>query len=237
MERYSFSGKGNIIIKAATAGRYGNLPYEVNEPIAYFTNVFVSLNFQYLEKMPRQGIDNLVVSAKSSPSFLQVSNIKLSESLQSLLYKKKVFQNKKRTYVKSLVSESSSLFLPIQSGETVLTEIFIYNSHKIKQKDYVLNSSTGEITGLADGTYTVFYIVNKSADAIYLLEAPQFPYLAVEIQVEGNLNGSTGEAVIHLDKVQLLTRPTLDMASETPFVDSLDFAIMGDSVAEVNYYG
>lgn len=237
MERYSFSGKGNIIIKAAVTTRYNGVPYEVGEPIAYFTNVFVNLNFQYIEKTPRVAIDNLVVDSKSSPSYLQVTNIKINESLQSLLYKKQTHQKKQRTYVKSLISEDSSLFLPILSGETVLNQIFIYTLNKTRITTFTLNNATGEITGLDDGTYTIFYSVDKDADSVYSLEAPQFPYMAIELHIDGNLNGLTGQAVLHLNKVQLLTRPTLSMNSETPFVDDLDFAVLQGSLAEVNYYG
>lgn len=236
MQRYSFSGKGNIIIKAAVTTKYNGVSYEVGEPIAYFTNVFANLNFQYLEKTPKVAIENLAVDSKSSPSYLQISNIKINESLQSLLYKKQTYQKKQRTFVKNLVSEDESLFLPIQNGETVLNQIFIYDNNKNRKSDFVLNQSTGEITGLIDGSYIIFYSIDSSADAVYSLEAPQFPYMSIELHIDGNLDGNTGMAVIHLNKVQLLTRPSLDMNSETPFVDDLDFVILQGDFAEVDYY-
>lgn len=240
MERYSFSGKGNILIKAGVAGKYGEKTYAANEPIAFFTEVFVNLNFQFLEKTPRVAIDNLAVAAKSSLSYVQVTNIKVSESLQSLLYKKKTQQTKSRTLVKNFISEGTTIFLPIGSEETITNNIFIYSSlNKDRVTEFILENSTGEITNLpyADTQYTIFYEISETAVSTYSLEAPNFPHIALEIQVDGNLNGKTGQAVIHLDKVSLLTRPSLDMNSETPFIDDLEFAVLAGSSAEVNYYG
>lgn len=236
MERYSFSGKGNILIKAKVAGKYGTNTYLENEPIAYFTNVFVNLNFQYIEKSPNVAIENLAVSPKSSPSYLRVSNIKISETLQTLLYKKKTNQKKNRTFTKRLESLDGSLFLPIESDQTLVGDLFVYDAAKVRVDTYTLNNETAEINGLEDGFYTVFYSINQNATSVYSLEAPNFPNMAVEIEVVGNLNGATGAAILQIDNVKLLTRPSLDMESETPFVDDLDFAILKDGFAEVQYY-
>ena len=236
MERYSFSGKGNILIKAKNSAAYGSQTYLANEPIVYFTNVFINLNFQYIEKTPNIAIENLAVDTKSSPSYLKVSNIKISESLQSLLYKKKFDQKKNRTIIKKLQSIDSSLFLPIGNDQSLSGNLFIYDENKIRISEYNINSETNEITGLDDGIYTIFYSINQQAKSIYALETPNYPNMAVEIEVLGNLNGVTGAAIVHIDNVKLLTRPTLDMESETPFVDVLDFAILSGAAAEVHYY-
>lgn len=236
MERYSFSGKGNILIKAKNSSAYGSKQYEANEPIVYFTNVFINLNFQYIEKTPNVAIENLAVDAKSSPAYLKVSNIKISESLQSLLYKKKFDQRKNRTIIKKIESIDSSLFLPIENDQSLTGDLFVYDDNKIKIIDFNLNIETNEITGLNDGIYTIFYSINQKATSIYALETPNYSNMSVEIEVLGNLNGTTGSAVVHIDNVKLLTRPTLDMESETPFVDSLDFAILSGAAAEVHYY-
>ena len=235
MERYSFSGKGNIIIKAKNEGKYGGKQYLANEPIAYFTNVFVNLNFQYIEKTPRVAIENLAVDPKSSPSYLRVSNIKVNESLQTLLYKKIQDQKKNRTKVERLESVDGSLLLSVQTGQTVNNELFIYDMNKNLITEY--EKDADEITGLADGFYTIFYSINENASSIYSLDAPNYPNMTVEIEVLGNLNGVTGAAILHIDNVKLLTRPSLDMQSENPFVDDLDFAILSGAAAEVQYYG
>ena len=237
MQRYSFSGKGNILVKAKIAGQYGSETYAANEPIVYFTNVLINLDFQYLEKTPRVAIENLAVDPKSSPSYLHVSNIKISESLQTLLYKKKNNQTKYRTIIKRLESVDDSLFLPIESDQELIGELFIYDSNKTRITNYTLNQETYEITNLNNGFYTVFYNINQNALSIYSLESSHYPNMQVEIEILGNLNGTTGAAVLHIDNVKLLTRPSLDMESETPFVDDLDFAILSKGETEVYYYG
>lgn len=237
MERFSFSGKGNILIKAAVAGKYGNEVYEANEPIAYFTNTQINLNFAYLEKVPRVAIDNLAVAPKSSASYLTVSNIKITDSLQSLLYKKQSNKKKNHTLVKKIDSEGGVLYLPLVSGEQLVGNLFVYNSNKEKETGYTVDTDNNTINGLSDGTYTVFYSIDKASAATFFLEAPTLPNIAAEIEVDGNLNGVTGKAVIHLNKLALLTRPSLDFTTENPFVDVLEFAVLNDKEAEVNYYG
>jgi hypothetical protein len=99
--------------------------------------------------------------------------------------------------------------------------------------------SNGEIVGLADGVYTVFYSVSRVANSTYSLETPILPNMSVEITAIGNLNGATGEVVLHIGSVKLLSRPQIDLTSDTPFIDTLEFAIFSNNkeALEVNYYG
>lgn len=236
MNRYSFTGKGSILLRAVVSGKYGDKNYDIGEPIAYFTDAEVSINFAYQEKIPRVSIENLTVAAKSSPSFLTISNIKITDSVQSLLYKKQENKTKNQTIVKNLTSSGGLLFLPLESDEEIIGQIFIYDVFKERVTTYTFSGSNNSITGLQDGRYTIFYSISKVSAATFFLDTPTLPYLSAEIEVVGNLKGSTGSAVIHLNKVALLTRPTLDFNTETPFVDTLEFAILSDKEAEVNYY-
>lgn len=236
MDRYSFSGNGNILIRAGAAGSYNSIQYEAAEPIAYFTDVLININFAYLEKTPKSGVDLYAVSSKSSPSYLTVANIKTSESLQSLLYKKQLTKKKDQTMVENLSSEGGVLYLNISPLETLLSKIFIFDSNKVKMTGYAVDTINNTITGLADGVYKVFYSISKTSAATYFLDAPRLPNIAAEIHVKGNLDGTTGDMVLHLNALQLLTRPSLDFTSQTPFVDTLEFAVLSDKEAEVNYY-
>lgn len=237
MNRYSFSGKGNILIKAGASAAYGGKSYLANEPIAYFTDVIISLDFSNSDKIASRGIENLTSDSKSEPSILRVQNIKSSESLLSLLYKKQTNNTKNKTVIKSLSSEDGSLFIPIQSEETLNSEIFIYNSNKVLMSGYEVLEG-GVISGLQNGQYTIFYSINSTANSTFSLETPNLPNMKIELSVIGNLNGQDGEVVLHLNSVKLLSRPTLNFADETPFVESLEFIVHKDkNPIEVNYYG
>lgn len=236
MNRYSFTGKGNILIKAGASGTYGGKQYSANEPIAYFTDVLVDVAFSSVDKVSRQGIANLAADSKAEASTVIVQNIKTSESLQSLLYKKQVNNTKDKTEVKSLVSTNGFLYLPINTGEVVNPEIFIYDVNKGRITSFTL-STDGIILGLTDGVYTVFYSVSKIANSTYSLETPILPNMSLEINAKGNLNGMSGEVVLHFGSVKLLSRPQIDLTSDTPFVDVLEFAIFSNKeTLEVNYY-
>lgn len=236
MNRYSFSGKGNILIKAGTSGSYGGKVFDAGEPIAYFTDVMIDLAFNNLDKVSNQGIANLAVDSKSEPSLLRVQNIKVSESLQSLLYKKETNQTKNKTSISQIVSEDGLAFLPMTTGEVLSGEIFIYKLDKERITDFTF-SPDGQISGLQNGTYLFFYSVNKTAVSTYFLQTPIMPYVSAQVTVIGNLNEKTGETVIHLDKLKLLSSPALDFNNENPFVESLEFAVINEkSVVEVNYY-
>lgn len=237
MNRYSFNGKGNILIKAGVSAVYGGKSYLANEPIAYFTDVIISLDFSNSDKIASRGIENLTSDSKSEPSILRVQNIKSSESLLSLLYKKQTNNTKNKTVIKSLSSEDGSLFIPIQSEQTLNSEIFIYNSNKVLMSEYEV-SEDGVVSGLPDGQYTIFYSINSIANSTFSLETPSLPNMKIELSVVGNLNGQGGEVVLHLNNVKMLSRPILDFVDESPFVETLEFVVQKDrSPVEVNYYG
>lgn len=239
MDRYSFTGKGNILIRANTSGTYGGKNYDTNEPIAYFTDVLVSLNFFNTNKTARQGTSTLAVDSKSEPSLLRVDNIKINESLQSLLYKKNTDSIiKNRTRIERVESLDGVLALSVTTQEELLNEIFIYDANKVRQLDYVLNNEDNIIEGLVDGFYTVFYMVQEAPYATFFLENNTIPYVAAEISLVGNLNGDDADIVLRLNKLSLLSQPTLDFNSESPFAETLEFAVISDSKnpAEVNYY-
>lgn len=236
MNRYSFSGKGNILIKATTAGSYGEKTFAANEPIAYFTDVLIDINFNNIEKTARSGAENLLSDSSSEPSYLRVQNIKVTESLQSLLYKKQINNTRHKTHIKLLQSSDGAMFLPIEIDENLNDYLFIYNSNKVKVTDYTVSDS-GLISGLPDGGYTVFYSVETLAQSTYFLDAPIMPYLAAEISVIGNTNDENGEMIAHIHKLKINSTPSLDFNSDNPFVDSLDFVIIKDKdPIEVNYY-
>ena len=238
MDRYSFTGKGRVLIKAAITAPYGGVDYIANEPIAYFSDVMVTINFANTEKIARTGTDNFLADSKSSASVLRIENINTNDSLQSLLYKRQESNSKARTIVKAITSAGGIAYLPILTGQTLTGTLFIYlEGSKERQTGFVVDEF-GKITGLDDGRYKVFYNLDSVARSTFHLENPSLPNLAAEIYIDGNLNGVTGEAVIHLAKLSLLSRPTLDFTSDNPFVDSLEFLILKDKeIPEVNYYG
>lgn len=235
MDRYSFSGKGSILIKAGVPGEYGSEQYSANEPIAYFTDVLLNITFSNDDTIAKQGISNLVADSKAEGSVLSVQGIKVNESLQSLLYKKQTNNLKDKTEVVKLISSNGVLYLPIQSGEVLNEEIFIYDQNKNRILTFTIVEDT--IIGLEDGNYTIFYTVNKEATSTYFLETPRFPNVQAELTVQGNLNGQLGVINIHLGKLKLLSRPTLDFTSGAPFSENLEFAILYDKNSiEINYY-
>lgn len=237
MNKYSFTGSGNILIKAGVAAKYGSRSFLVGEPIAYFTDVSVEVIFSNADKIANQGISNLTSDSKAEPSFLRVENVKTTESLQSLLYKKQVGNTKHKTEVKKLTSTSGIMFLPMSSEDVLLPQIFVYDSEQNRVTGYNIGVDN-TITGLGDGVYTVFYSIDKIANSTYFLETPSLPNMSIEVTVIGNLNGKTGEVVLHLNNVKLLSRPTLDFDSNNPFVDVLEFVILKDKeLVEVSYYG
>lgn len=237
MNQYSFIGNGNILIKAGITGKYGNRNFAAGEPIAYFTDVSVELVFSNEDKIASQGINNLTSDSKSEPSILRVQNVKTTSSLQSLLYKKQNNSTKHKTEVKKLTSSGGVMFLPLSTDDVLVQPLFIYDDSQSKMGGYTV-SGENSILGLPNGTYTVFYSVDRSANSTFSLETPSMPNMSVEVSVEGNLNGQNGLVVMHLKNAKLLSRPTLNFNSANPFVDTLEFVIHKDKEAiEVNYYG
>jgi hypothetical protein len=237
MNKYSFTGSGNILIRAAVAAKYGSRSFVVGEPIAYFTDVTIEVVFSNSDKIANQGISNLVSDSKAEPSILRVESVKTTESLQSLLYKKQTNNTKNKTEVKKIASSGGILYLPISSEDVLSTSLFIYDINQNKIETYTIGADN-TILGLTNGTYTVFYSISKVSNSTFFLESPSLPIMALEVSVKGNLNGKTGEVVLHFNNTKLLSRPTFDFNAENPFVESLEFVIQKDKdLVEVNYYG
>jgi len=240
MNRYSFTGKGNILLRAATSGKYGSKNYEQGEPIAYFTDVNLGLDFSVIEKVPKAGTSNLLGSSDYKPSALFVSSIKTSDSLLSLVYKKQENETKQKTIIKNLDSIDGILYLPVSLDEEILNDIFIYSvNSKERMSTFTLNNTDQSILGLPDGKYTIFYKIRKVAKNTFALVSNNMPNMSAELQILGNINGKTGEAIIHLNKIKLMVSPSMDFNSSEPFTDTLEFGILDDSgsIVEVNYYG
>lgn len=236
MNRYSFSGKGNILLKAGSTGVYGSSSFSTGEPIAYFTDVNIDVIFSGIDKIARTGTSNLTADSKAEPSMLRISGIKSTDSLQSLLYKKKENQTKNKTIIKSLTSNLGSMYLPIQGDEVLVGDLFIYNNLKEKMTQYTLEP-LGKIIGLPNGQYTVFYSINSESISTFSLETPQTPNMQAQIVIDGNVNGQTGQLVLNLNAIKLLTEPTMNFNIESPFVDNLEFVILNTKdPVEVNYY-
>lgn len=244
MNRYSFSGTGNILLKATVASTYGADSFTEGEPIAYFTNVDIGIDFSNVEKVAKTGSKNLTAESEYRPSVLRVANIKVTDSLQSLLYKKQSNLQKKRTFIKNLTSEGKVIFLPLRTDidETdSVTDIFIYNSSGEKVTSFYYLDGAITITDItqSDGVYKVFYAVQTIATSTFSLMDTKTPYIAAEIVVKGNINGNPkGEAVITFEALKLLTNPSFDFTNEAPFIDILEFAIIENKTpSELNYYG
>ena len=239
MNRYSFTGKGNILLRAATNGKYGSKNYEQGEPIAYFTDVNLALDFSVIEKVPKTGTSNLLGSSDYKPSALYVTSIKTSDSLLSLVYKKQENETKQKTIIKNLESLDGVLYLPVLLDEEVLNDIFIYSTDKQRITTFTFNNTDKSILGLPNGKYTIFYKIRKVAKNTFALVSNNMPNMSAELQILGNINGKTGDAVIHLNKIKLMVSPSMDFNSNEPFTDTLEFGILDDagSVVEVNYYG
>lgn len=235
MSRYSFTGSGDILLRATVDGKYNGVEYKANQPILYLTGVNISLLFSSADKVARAGVKNLTGAVEAAAATLSVSGIKTSEGLQSLLYRKEKHKTGDLTEVRSVDSKDGEAMLPINISDTVSPEIFVFKKG-ILIEGYTFDGNT--IFGLEDGTYTIFYKKEMVSEETYYFKDYSMPYCAAEIQIVGNVKGKTGRAVVKLDKMMLLTEPSLDFVGDDPFVDSLDFAIMSkyDQV-EIHYYG
>ena len=237
MNRYSFTGKGEILIKASITGKYGNKNYLKDEPIAYFTDVDIAVNFNTQGRIANAGIKNYVANSETEAAVVLVDNVRITDSLKSLLYKKQESLVRQITFSKTLESVNKEIYLPISNSEVLADYLFIYNNKKERIETHSFDKNSGLIVVQEDGTYTIFYKIEKESSGTYNLSNPSLPVLSLEIHLTGNLNGITGKAVMTFEKTKLITEPVMDFTSDQPFVSNLEFVILDNKVEpEVNYY-
>lgn len=239
MNRYSFIGKGDVLLRAGTDALYGSRQCKQGEPIGYFSDVFVSLDFSIIEKIAKSGTSNLLGSSDYKPSAFVISGIKTSDTFLDLVYKAKKGESKLRTIIKKLNSSGGVLYLPLNLNDELLNDIFVYTSTtKERVQDFTVDYSNNTINGLVDGQYTIFYKIKREANMTYSLISNNIPVMSIEVNVRGNINGKDGELVLHLNKTKLLVNPNLNLNNDNPFVDSLEFGVLDENkeIVEVSYY-
>ena len=236
MNRYGFSGKGNILIKAAVDGKYGVTYYAAEEPISYFTDVDIALAFESTSQVANSGVSKQIANIETKASTVRVSGVKITDSMLSMLYKKTQKTNIEKTEMLSILSQSGVAFLPFDENVNLNPNyIFVYKN-KQRITDFVFDATGKKITGLEDGRYLVF--IKKIIPQItsYTLENHGSPNLILEISMKGNINGVGAESIINFKRVKLITTPTLDFASDNPFVEELEFVVLNEKDSVEVYY-
>jgi catabolite regulation protein CreA len=239
MNNYNFTGKGNVLIRATSAGVYGAKTFLANEPIAYLTEVDIVADFSNTEKIATQGARNLASSSDSSMSFVSLSNVKISDTLLSMLYTKQEHQEKEVSFVFKGEASGGALFLPItQEDDLIASSVFVYNQDKERQSNFTVDTTNNLISGLTNGQiYTVFYTLGKNDTTTFSLSNPTIPNVKIEISVAGNVNKKSGVMTLKIPKAKIVSRPQMDLMTEQPFSENLSFAVMGNENPEVIYYG
>jgi hypothetical protein len=239
MNRYGFSGKGNILIKAGTSGKFGIKTFEEGEPIAFFTDVDLALDFIVEEKVASSSINNYLANYETKASVLRVTNVKITDSLLSILYKAQQKAYKYKTESANVYSNDGILFLPVDGSHELDTDyIYVFNNKKEKIEIFTFDSANKSVSGLENGQYKVFYKVKYMDVSSFSLKYEGTPNMSLEVQIIGNINNSTGYNIIEFKRVKLATTPTMDFSAENPFVENLEFIILDEKEGvEVNYLG
>lgn len=236
---YGFTGKGKVLLRAATSGKYGYNSYILNQPIALFDDVDIELQFSNKETVAKKGITNLAADSSSEASILRVTNIKNSDSLFALLYRKREAEHKEITESKKLFAdENGIILLPIESTDTIVPDsIFIFNSNKEMVTFNFDNVFT--ISGLNHEEYSVFYKKYIENISVFDLSGYQMPYVSLEVQIVGNISGVTGTMIMNITRASILNKPSLNFYEISAFSDSLEFALISQNKEplEVVFYG
>lgn len=239
MNRYGFSGKGNILIKAGTSGKFGVKTLEEGEPIAFLTDVDLALDFIVEEKVSNSSINNYLANYETKASVLRVNNVKITDSLLSILYKAQQKEYKYKTESANLYSNNGILFLPLNDNQELDSNyIYVFNNKKEKIEIFNFDPINKSISGLENGQYKVFYKVKYTNISSFSLKYEGAPNMSLEVQIIGNINNSTGYSIIEFKRVKLATTPAMDFSAENPFVENLEFIVLDEKEGvEVNYLG
>lgn len=230
--KYSFTGKGTVLLRANTAGRYGSKTYAENEPIALMSEVDISVDFSSTNAIATKGTSNLMGSSKSAASFITVGSIPITDVLLSLVYNKQDNLTHKITIAGSAQSNNGVAY--ITHSEVPLEDsLFVYDENRVRAMPFY-DVDNHALNGLPDGRYSYFYETEVAATE-FDLKVKHRPYMSVEAKIQGNLNGKDGVLIFKAPSVNLITTPSIDTGSNNPFVQLLEFGILKEEARAIFY--
>jgi len=235
---YSFESSGNvtIIIRALQPTDLMGVNYQAGDVVTVFENAYFALQFANNNKPITQGSKTML--------HYNVMN------LDSVVIDPKSLTHSSYNFISGKSKNSGNIYIPIkenissnENGNCFLNftptndkSIFIKNNERENVSGYVVDYTTGQITGLENNkNYVCFYYRLEERLVTYELDQISLPYFTIEILGQNNINNVSREMLITIPKASININTIMEFKEDQITAIQLTFIVI-DGNAVINYY-
>lgn len=234
MDIYKIGNKAKCIIRSYAAGQYGSVEMKYdNQPYTILKDVRVAINFQDTGSLTRGSVynGNLIGYNTQLINDIKISNVLLTDKILNLIYSKNEVKlcNLSENYESD---ENNQIFLNTNKNEVY--QVFVYDDQGELEAAYGTSSITITVKK-PNSSYLICYSVNEDDNNILSFDLNKFNnyYVALDFEIENNVNDTTSVMWIHLDKCLLTVDKYMALSRETNTIN-LNCKVINDNTTH-NY--
>lgn len=226
----SFTGKGQVFVKALNNMSVNGVDYTKDEVVCYFNNAEFNIGFGI--DTSNAAIQNKILlsnSGKNAQSVL-INVAGLKTGVWRLIGTKLATTSAAKPVAIKVISDATgNVYLPASGTVTNLT---MSNADTLLKYETFTGPTQGLVQGL-DATTTYIAMYNEELDfkVAHTLTADSIPYLYIEFIQEN----SEGSVLIKVPKVALATAPNFNFSSDSLINIPLSFYIINSEIEIYEY--
>jgi len=226
----SFTGKGEVFIRAFSDSTINNIEYQANEVICYFNNVEFDVNYSLNNTFTRQSGTQLMAYSEKNPQSISI----IVEGFKSSVWKLigtsiAATQALKPRAAKVISDAQGDLFLP-NSGE--VSNVFPIVFDTMEKNLSFTFTPEGKVSNLdADETYIVMFDELKDLTQAHSINTKAPPYFSIQF-VQDTLDK---QILINVPKASLVVNPTLNFNNDSIVNIPLAFSILDSNIIIYEY--
>lgn len=205
MKTYQIGNKVTCIIRSFVPSTIGGVTTQYdNEPYTILKDVAVSMTFNDVEKNARDGEKHRQLNFNQSIlNQVKVSNVHLTNKVLGMLFND--YENGLRIHYESLEADSEG-HIYLSTTEEKIYQVFIYDETEEMIQAYG-EVDPSEILLVPNKSYLIVY--GTLAEKGLHLTSPKNTYYTLDFICEGNTDGNTAPAYIHIQKAGLRSEKSL----------------------------
>ena len=219
---YSMSGTVDVIIKAFTDCKIAGRDYTAGEVISVFKETDMNILYSSNQKT-NMSRGNLSTYSDVYPDEVTLRIPVITTGLMRLLG-----ETNDNIIVQETILETVVVSTNAYLKHNNISNVFVYDSTYVLVTGYSIDTVTGEITGLVDGTYLVTYTIETNTVSSYYLSKPDISYLTLEIKGAAQIAGQSKRFIMVIPRGSLINPPTLSFNQASFAQTDLIFKIIED---------
>jgi hypothetical protein len=236
MYQFESSGNARVLIRALSEVNLLGVTYAANDIVAVFEQAYFTLGFFSNTKSITKSPSTILNYNQMSLQSINIEPKSLSYSHYNFIGTNKITDEIIYVPVKELITTDINGSVFFTRTPVNLKTVFIKNSNLVNVTGYIVDYTTGQVTGLTPNTsYTAFYYYQDVSLISYELNEASTPYFKIEITGMNNVNGTSRYMFLEIPRASIDIQPTLTFTQDNLATTGLKFTVI-DGKAKVIYY-